>query len=408
MSKSHVKPHTKTQKTKASDNPLGMLREFLQYEAAGGILLGLAAIAALIMNNSSLSNFYSDFLAVPVAVQVSAFSIDKPLLLWINDGFMAIFFLLVGLEIKREILEGQLSNRAQISLPTIAALGGLILPALIYSYFNWTNAITIQGWAIPAATDIAFALGIISLLGKRVPETLKICLVAVAIIDDLAAIVIIALFYTDNLSLISLSVALVSVIILYVLNRFRVTALSPYMLVGIVLWACVLKSGVHATLAGVLLAFFIPLRAENVHGESPARWLEHSLHKWVAYGILPVFAFANAGVSLSGLSFELLLQPITLGIAAGLFFGKQIGVMSFTALGVMTKICQLPQGVSWSQYYGMSLVTGVGFTMSLFIGTLAFDDPEHLTAVRLGVLLGSTFAGIAGYLVLRASAEVKH
>lgn len=383
--------------------PMRMIREFLKFEAAGGILLGLAAIVALVMKNSALSHIYDGFLTIPVVMQIGEFIINKPLLLWINDGLMAVFFLLVGLEIKREMLEGQLSTREQISLPAIAALGGILFPALVYSYINWGDAESMKGWAIPAATDIAFALGVLSLLGNRVPETLKICLVAVAILDDLAAIIIIALFYTDNLSLFSLAAGAFAVVILATLNRRGVTSLAPYVITGIVLWACVLKSGVHATLAGVLLAFFIPLRAQNKLGGSPARSLEHGLHKWVAYAILPLFAFANAGVSLQGLSLELLMQPITLGIAAGLFFGKQIGVMGLTALGVALKLCKLPEGVNWKQYYGMALITGIGFTMSLFIGTLAFDDVEHQTAVRLGVLLGSALSGVLGYLLLRTA-----
>lgn len=384
-----------------------MLREFFKLEAAGGILLGIAAILALLMENSPLNIFYEMILTTPVVIQIGAFSIDKPLLLWINDGLMAIFFLLVGLEIKREILEGELSNKEQVTLPALAALGGLAVPALIYSYLNWGDAQAINGWAIPAATDIAFALGVITLLGNRVPETLKICLVAIAIIDDLAAIIIIALFYTDNLSLISLGFASISIVGLYFLNRRGVTKLTPYVLIGILLWACVLKSGVHATLAGVVIALFIPLRAKNKLGGSPARSLEHGLHPWVAYSILPIFAFANAGVSLKGLSLEMLMHPITLGVALGLFFGKQIGVMVMTALAVVTKLCKLPKGVSWAQYYGMSLITGIGFTMSLFIGTLAFEEQSTQTAVRLGVITGSLMSGVTGYLLLRLMSKQK-
>lgn len=385
--------------------PAKMLKEFFKLEAAGGILLGLAAILALVMENSPLQFLYDAFLTTPVAVQVGTFIIDKPLLLWINDGLMAIFFLLIGLEIKREVLEGQLSSREQVILPALAALGGLAVPALIYSYINWGDSNAISGWAIPAATDIAFALGVITLLGNRVPETLKICLVAIAIIDDLAAIIIIALFYTDNLSLLSLGIGAIAIAGLAILNRRGVTSLTPYILIGIVLWACVLKSGVHATLAGVVIAMFIPLRAKNKLGGSPARSLEHGLHPWIAYAILPIFAFANAGVSLVGLSLEMLMQPITLGIALGLFFGKQIGIMAITVIGIATKICKLPKGVSWTQYYGMSLITGIGFTMSLFIGTLAFDSTEHQTAVRLGVIAGSLLSGITGYLLLRFTSK---
>ncbi len=385
--------------------PLRMLREFFKYEASAGILLGAAALLALIVNNSALSDLYGSFLSTPMVVQIGAFIINKPLLLWINDGLMAIFFLLVGLEIKREVLEGQLSTKKQISLPAFGALGGIAIPAIIYTFISWDTKEYISGWAIPAATDIAFALGIITLLGKRVPESLKIALVAIAILDDLAAIIIIALFYTENLSVLSLLIALAAIVVLAFLNKRGVTSLSPYIIVGIVLWVCVLKSGVHATLAGVVVALFIPLRAKNKLGGSPARSLEHGLHKWVAYAILPLFAFANAGVSLKGLSLEIIMHPVTLGIALGLFFGKQIGVMLLTFIGVITKLCELPKDVNWKQYYGMALITGVGFTMSLFIGTLAFTDTELQTQVRLGVIIGSLCSGILGYTVLRLSSN---
>ncbi len=387
------------------DKPLEMIREFFNLQAAAGILLGIAAIAALVMENSPLSHIYDMILTTPVVFQVGAFEIKKNMLLFINDGLMAIFFLLVGLEIKREVLEGQLSSKEQVILPALAAIGGLAMPALIYCYINWGDAAAISGWAIPSATDIAFALGVITLLGSRIPESLKVCLVAIAIIDDLAAIIIIALFYTDNLSLISLALGLIAIVILYIMNKKGVTKLAPYIVVGTILWACVLKSGVHATLAGVVLAFFIPLRAKNKLGGSPARSLEHGLHPWVSYAVLPIFAFANAGVSLKGLSIDMFMQPITLGIALGLFFGKQIGIMSITAIGVFTKICSLPKGVTWPQYYGMALVTGIGFTMSLFIGTLAFDDSSNQTAVRLGVILGSLLSGISGYVLLRITTK---
>ncbi|MGC6471314.1 MAG: Na+/H+ antiporter NhaA [Parvibaculales bacterium] len=385
--------------------PLTMLREFFKLEAAAGVLLAMTALLALIMENSPLRPLYDALLTTPVVIQIGEFLINKPLLLWINDGLMAVFFLLVGLEIKREILEGQLSTREQVSLPAFAALGGLVVPALVFSHLNWGDAVSLRGWAIPAATDIAFALGVMTLLGNRVPETLKISLVAIAIIDDLAAIVIIALFYTQDLSMFSLAIGVVAIAVLGMLNRRGVTSLAPYIVTGIVLWACVLKSGVHATLAGVILAFFIPLKIKDRHGEAPLLRLEHDLHPWVAYMILPVFAFANAGVPLQGLSVEVLMQPITLGIAAGLFFGKQIGVMGMTMLGVALRLCQLPAGVSWRQYYGMSLITGIGFTMSLFIGTLAFEDVAHQTAVRLGVLVGSLLSGLFGYLILRGKSS---
>lgn len=378
-----------------------VIEKFVSFEASGGILLGFAALLALIMENSFLDTVYDGLLTTPVAIQIGQLIIHKPLLLWINDGLMAVFFLLVGLEIKGEIMEGQLSKRSQIALPTIAALGGLAAPAALYSYVNWGDPEALRGWAIPAATDIAFAYGVITLLGKRVPEALKVCLVAIAILDDLVAIVIIALFYTEDLSLLSLLIGLVAIIILAILNRRGVTRIAPYIATGVILWACVLKSGVHATLAGVILAFFIPLKIKDREGSAPLRKLEHDLHPLVTFVVLPIFAFANAGVPLAGLSLELLMHPITFGIAMGLFFGKQIGVMCMTVLGVMFKFCKLPDGVSWAQYYGMALITGIGFTMSLFIGTLAFSDVEYQNAVRLGVLLGSLLSGTLGFLVLR-------
>lgn len=381
-----------------------MIKEFFRLEASAGILLGMTALVAILVENSPLRSFYGYLLNTPVIIQIGGFAINKPLLLWINDGLMAIFFLLVGLEIKREILEGQLSSKEQVILPVIAAFGGLMVPALIYSYFNFGTE-NINGWAIPAATDIAFALGVITLLGKRVPQSLKVCLVAIAIIDDLAAIVIIALFYTKSLSIISLAFASIAILSLYILNKRGVTKITPYIIVGIFLWVCVLKSGVHATLAGVVIALFIPLRAKNKLGGSPARSLEHGLHPWVAYAILPIFAFANAGVSLTGLSLEMLLHPITLGISLGLFFGKQIGIMLSTFICITLKICKLPENTNWSQYYAMSLITGIGFTMSLFIGTLAFDDIQTQTYVRLGVILGSVLSAISGYFLLKITCK---
>lgn len=384
-------------------NPVNMIKNFFKLESSAGILLGATAVLAIILKNSSFENTYAHFLRTDVVIQIGEFIINKPLLLWINDGLMAVFFLLVGLEIKREFIEGELSKKSQATLPFLAAAGGLFFPAILYLKFTSHNEIFAHGWAIPAATDIAFAIGIVTLLGNRVPQALKICLVAIAIIDDLAAIIIIALFYTNNLSVISLTIGLIGIFVLFVLNKRKVTKISPYIVTGIFMWACVLKSGVHATLAGVLLAFFIPLKIKNKLGGSPAKTLEHGLHPWVAYAILPLFAFANAGVSLKGLGFEHLFHPITLGIAVGLFFGKQIGVSLATYLSILLKLCKLPEGVNWKQYYAMSLITGVGFTMSLFIGTLAFNDIELQRYVRLGVLIGSIFSGSFGYLMLRAN-----
>jgi len=377
-----------------------LIEEFFRLEAAGGIVLVIAALVALLWANTPWRELYTDLLHIPVVVQFGALRLDKPLLLWINDALMAIFFLLVGLEIKREVLQGELSSVRQATLPCIAALGGMLGPALIYSFINWGDPVAMRGWPIPAATDIAFALGVLALLGSRAPSTLKIFLLALAIIDDLGAIVIIALFYTEDLSLLSLGLGLAGIVALIVLNLAGVRRIAPYVLVGIFVWICVLKSGVHATLAGVALGFAIPLRGGDKEAEPPLRRLEHMLHPWVTYGILPVFAFANAGVSLAGLSLNSLLEPVTLGVALGLFIGKQVSIFGITWIAVRLGIGQKPAGASWLQLYGMSVLTGIGFTMSLFIGTLAFEAPEYNVAVRLGVLSGSLACGIAGYLVL--------
>ena len=374
---------------------------FFQHQAAGGIVLMAAAALALIMDNSPLSWAYDALLQTPVVIQIGAFEINKPLLLWINDGLMAVFFFLVGLEIKREILEGRLSNRRQAGLPVIAAIGGMIVPAAIYIALNWHDPVALTGWAIPAATDIAFALGVLALLGPRVPVALKVFLLALAIIDDLGAIIIIAAFYTSNLAPAVLGIAAAGVAILAYLNWRGVTSLAPYLVVGLVVWVCVLKSGVHATLAGVVIALFIPLRAKNEHGHSPLKQVEHGLVPWVAFGVMPIFAFGNAGVALYSLSPSDLLEGIPLGIAAGLFLGKQIGIVGFVWVGVKSGIARLPDGVTWLQIYGAALLAGIGFTMSLFIGTLAFADPEQAAAVRIGVLSGSILSAVLGYAVLR-------
>ncbi len=383
---------------------------FFQHEAAGGIVLMLAAVLALILDNSPLSTLYDALLKTPVVIQIGAFSIDKPLLLWINDGLMAIFFFFIGLEIKREIVDGQLSNVQQASLPVIAAIGGMAIPAAIYIALNYDDPVALTGWAIPAATDIAFALGVLALLGPRVPVALKVFLLALAIIDDLGAIIIIALFYTSKLSVSVLAIAAVGTAVLAFLNWRRVTGIAPYLVTGLVIWVCVLKSGVHATLAGVIIALFIPLRLQDETGQSPLKRVEHGLAPWVAFGVMPIFAFANAGVDLRGLSLAALFAGIPLGIAAGLFLGKQIGIVGFVWAGVKLGLAKLPAGVTWMQIYGVSLLAGIGFTMSLFIGTLAFADPEHAAAVRIGVLTGSIFSGLLGFIILylalpRAEAE---
>lgn len=373
-------------------------------DAVAGLLLMLAAVLALALDNSPVAWMYDAILTTPVAVQVGALAIDKPLLLWINDGLMAVFFFLIGLEVKRELLSGRLSTLSQAGLPIAAAIGGMVVPSLIYVAFNFGDQTALTGWAIPAATDIAFALGIVALLGDRVPSAVKLFLLALAIIDDLGAILIIAIFYSSDLSVVSLAGAAACVTILIGLNYAGVRRVAPYLLIGLVMWVCVLKSGVHATLAGVVVALTIPLRTRGGHKTSPLHELEHKLHPWVVFAIMPVFAFANAGVSLSGLSLAALTAPIPLGIALGLFAGKQVGVFGFSWLAARAGLCRLPDGVSWMQIYGAALLAGVGFTMSLFIGTLAFQDPEHATAVRLGVLSGSILSAIAGYVVLRFAA----
>jgi len=379
---------------------MGILTNILHSKTAPGILLCLSALAALFFANTPLNGLYDGFKNIPVVFQAGSFLIDKPLLLWINDGLMAIFFLLIGLEIKRELVEGHLSSRDKAILPAVAAIGGLIVPALIYAYINWNDAIAINGWAIPAATDIAFALGILMILGDRIPVSLKVCLVALAILDDLAAVAIIALFYTADISMQSLMLAGFGLAVVAFMNWRKVTSLGPYAIVGLFIWACVLKSGVHATLAGVALGLLIPIKNKNKEGKSPLKVMEHALHPWVAFMVIPVFAFANAGISFAGITLETFLQPITLGIMLGLFVGKQVGVMSITWLACALKICRLPDDVSWPQFYGMALLTGVGFTMSLFIGTLAFTDISLATPVRLGVLSGSLLSAISGITVL--------
>ncbi len=378
------------------------LRNFLKLEASGGIVLVIAAALAIIAANSPLAGLYSLFIDLPVEIRIGPLHIAKPLLLWINDGFMAIFFFLIGLELKREVLDGELSDAHKIVLPAFGAVVGMAVPAAIYAAFNWSDAVALKGWAIPAATDIAFALGVLALLGSRVPLSLRVFLVTIAIFDDVGAIAIIALFYTSDLSLSALAVALALMVPLLVLNRRGVTANAPYLLLGIVMWFSLLKSGVHATLAGIALALFIPMRDPKQPERSPLRTLEHDLHTAVAFGILPLFAFANAGISLADASLEYLSHPVPLGIAAGLFVGKQLGIFAACWLGVMLGLARRPESVSWPALYGTALLCGIGFTMSLFIGTLAFEETgvNQLFDERLGIIAGSILSGIAGYLVL--------
>ncbi len=381
---------------------LSAIRDFLRLEAAGGIVLVAAAVAAMVVANSPLAFLYDRLIDLPVAIRIGDFEIAKALLLWINDGLMAVFFLLVGLELKREFLDGELSSVRQIALPALGATGGMLVPAGIYAWLNRDNPVALEGWAIPAATDIAFVLAILALLGERVPMVLRVFLVSVAIFDDLGAIIIIALFYTNNLSLPALAVAAACLPVLFALNRFHVIVRTPYILVGILMWAAVLKSGVHATLAGVLLAMFIPNRDRS--GErSPLREFEHDLHTGVAFLILPLFAFVNSGVALGGVTLDSLLHPVPIGIAAGLFVGKQVGVFLFCWLGVKLGMARLTDGLDFVSLYGAGLLCGVGFTMSLFIGSLAFEETgvNLLFDERLGIIAGSLLSGIVGYIVLR-------
>ena len=382
----------------------GRASAFLQHEAAGGIVLLVSAAVALLLSNSPLAWTYDALLNTPVSVRIGDFAIDKPLLLWINDGLMAIFFFLVGLAVKREVLFGNLSSPGRAILPLIAAGGGMAVPALIYALVNVGSPIGLRGWAIPAATDIAFAIGVLALLGPRVPASLKIFLLALAIADDLGAIVIIALFYAHDLAAAALGLAFAGAVVLFALNRARVGSFAPYMIVGVFMWACVVKSGVHATLTGVAVASAIPSQGHH-HGSSMLERAESALETWVHFGVLPLFAFANAGVSLTGFSFAAMMTPIPLGIAAGLFLGKQIGIFSSTWIAVKLGIAEMPQTASWWQVYGVAVLAGIGFTMSLFIGTLAFPDASYAASVRVGVLAGSIASALLGYAVLRRSAR---
>ena len=400
------------QRRKTIDRVLRPLQEFVQLEAAGGLTLMVGTVLALLVANSPLSAYYAAFLNLPLEVSIGGFGIGKPLLLWINDGLMAVFFFLVGMELKREIVEGHLSSIRTASLPAFAAVGGMAAPAVIYAALNWGDPEALRGWAIPAATDIAFALGVLSLLGSRVPPALKAFLLSVAIFDDLGAIIVIAVFYTAELSMLSLVVAAVLMLVLFLLNRLGVMRPAAYILIGIPLWVAVLKSGVHATLAGVVVAMFIPLRTSRAdeevdQPESPLRRLEHTLHPWVAFGILPIFAFANAGVSLKGLSLADTLHSVPLGIMAGLFFGKQIGIFVLSWLAVTLGIASLPEGINWTKLYGAALLCGIGFTMSLFIASLAFTQggAGYSGLERLGILIGTLVSGLIGYAVLRLALD---
>lgn len=375
------------------------LDEFFSGDAAGGVFLIASAVLALMVANSSLAGVYHGALETYFSVLLDGEGLSKPLILWINDGLMAIFFLLVGLELKREVLEGKLKQPRDVVLPGLAAVGGMFVPAAIYVAFNWGNPETIAGWAIPAATDIAFALGILALVGSRVPSSLKIFLLTLAILDDMGAILIIALFYTADLKVDYLMLAMLPMAAMWFLNYRRIHRIAPILLLGAVMWVFVLKSGVHATLAGVLTAFFIPLK--DRYGKSPLHSLEDGLSPYVFFLIVPIFAFANAGVVLKGIGSEQLFASLTLGIALGLFAGKILGVMGVTWIMVKLKLAQLPHGANWTHMLGVAALAGIGFTMSLFIGTLSFSDVTHMNEVRLGVLGGSLISAVFGFVVLR-------
>ena len=388
-----------------SNQKLPFIDAFLRLESASGILLMLATALALIFANSFLEPLYHFLLNIPIQIHIAALDIHKPLLLWINDGLMAIFFFLVGLELKREFLEGELSDRRNIILPGVGAIGGMIIPALIYLLFNSGDPDALRGWAVPVATDIAFALGVLALLGSRVPISIKVFLTSLAILDDIGAIAIIAVFYTAEISVTALLVAAGCVLVLVFLNNRNWVSHSSYMMVGVILWIALVKSGVHATLAGVILAIFIPMRSRTDPDVSPLKILEHDLHTVVAFVILPVFAFVNAGVNFEGMTLEQVLHGVPIGVALGLFLGKQIGIFGLCWLFIKLKWASLPSGMSWSGLYGASALCGIGFTMSLFIGSLAFADIDTYGVFdeRLGIMAGSLLSGVLGYIVLRNS-----
>lgn len=378
------------------------LQGFMRSDAAGGVLLIIAAaLAMMLANTGATREAYFTFLELPVVVQVGAVDIHKNMLLWINDALMAVFFLLIGLEVKRELLVGTLASRQKAMFPLIAAIGGMVVPALIYLMFNAADPVMRSGWAIPSATDIAFALGVLALLGSRVPLALKVFLMALAIIDDLGAIIIIALFYTHQLSLFSLGIAAAAIVILVIMNLLNVRRTGLYLLVGVVLWTAVLKSGVHATLAGVVIGFLIPLKKEK--GHSPSIALEHVLHPWVSFLILPLFAFANAGVPLHGVTLSGLLSFLPVGIAAGLFVGKPLGIGLFCWCGLKMRLISLPEKTTFRDILAVGVLCGIGFTMSIFITSLAFGeiDPELVGLAKLGILIGSILSAVVGYVMLK-------
>lgn len=381
------------------------VRKFVRLESSGGIVLMVVVVLAMLVKNSPLSELYTQFLNVKGIAQIGALKLEKPLFLWVNDAWMAIFFFLVGMELKRELLYGYLSDKSQLRLPLAAAIGGMVIPALIYLYFNHHNTVAAHGWAIPTATDIAFALGVLSLLSDRIPVSLKVFLMTVAVIDDLGAIIVIAFFYTSQLSTASMLAALFFIAGLILLNRFKVQHLTAYILVGMGLWVCVLKSGVHATLAGVIIGFMIPGRDNAADANSLLEHTIHKLHPWIAFAILPMFAFVNAGIAFEGMNFQRLMEPIPFGIFMGLVVGKPVGVMLFSVLVIVSGMAKLPPNMNWMRLSGVALLCGIGFTMSIFVGSLAFQEADigYARIDRLAIILASLLASIAGYIVLRLS-----
>ena len=385
-------------------------KSFYKSESAGGILLIFSACIAMIVANSPLNFYYKELISLPIEIHIGTFIIAKPLLLWINDGLMALFFLAVGLELKREILEGELANVQKVMLPLFGAIGGMIVPALIYTALNYHDNTAMAGWAIPTATDIAFALAILMLLGKRVPLALKLFLTTLAIFDDIGAVVIITFFYSHEISFVALGYAAFFISILFIMNQRGVVHITSYTLIGTALWIAILKSGIHATLAGIILAFLIPLRSPKKSDRSPLKELEADLDQSVTFIILPLFAFVNSGISLENVSLSYLTHPIPLGIILGLFLGKQLGIFSFCYLAVYLKVAKLPRGINWKVLYGTAILAGVGFTMSLFIASLSFGKTEVnlLFDERLGIIIGSLLSAVIGYIFLRKVLETPH
>ncbi len=386
-----------------STTAASFIKNFFRMESSAGILLFMSAVLAMVIANSQLSGYYNLLLDTPVAIQIGALIINKPLLLWINDGLMAVFFFLVGLELKRELIEGELSDKRNIVLPGFGAIGGMLVPALVFAWFNKDDPMALQGWAIPAATDIAFALAVLKVIGPKVPTSLKIFLTSLAIFDDIGAILVIAFFYTSQISVASLIVVAICIPLLWLINRKGVEATSTYILIGIIMWVAMLKSGVHATLTGVILAMFIPIKSRIKPDYSPLKDLEHNLHSAVAYIILPIFAFANAGINLSGVGLEQLMHPVPMGIALGLVLGKQVGIFSLCWLAIKLKWATMPENSNWVSIYGVSALCGIGFTMSLFIGGLAFEETQFNMVFdeRLGIIVGSLVSALIGFFVLK-------